>query len=166
MFTREEYTSPRCAAILNAALALLATPSPTGQSQMAEEMRSFQQNENYAASASRADVACRDLRRTALELHLPALPEVLCEDLHTAVQLAAERSTASMSALRRAVARFTISLRDDGATPEAVLIALKSVINSRTFPVSHDQALPYSGDDLRQRISTWSIQEFFGAVDD
>ena len=71
-----------------------------------------------------------------------------------------------MSALRLAVARFTASLRDDGATPEAVLIALKSVINSRTFPVTHDYAIPYTGDDLRQKISTWSIHEFFGVVDD
>ena len=133
---------------------------------MAEEMTSFQQSENYASSVSRADVACAELRHSALTLHSPVLPESLCEDLHTAVQLAAERSTASMSALRRAVARFTVSLRNDGATPEAVLIALKSVINSRTFPVAHDYAVPYTGDDLRQKISTWSIQEFFGVVDD
>lgn len=78
-----------------------------------------------------------------------------------AVERAAERSTESMNHLRHAVAQFTVALRVGGATPEAVLIALKSVINSRTFPSSRNYTPDTSDADLRQQISAWSIQEFF-----
>lgn len=91
----------------------------------------------------------------------PTVPRELCEELHTAVERAALRSAGSISALRFAVSRFTIALRNDGAKPEAVLIALKSVINSRTFPVLKDPMLDWRPDELRQQISTWSIEEFF-----
>lgn len=114
----------------------------------------------YADSASRAETACAELRRVASSLHV-AVPPSLCEDLHAAVERAAERSTESMNDLRRAVTQFTVALKLDGATPEAVLIALKSVINSRTFPSPRDYIPQSSSDDLRQQISAWSIQEFF-----
>ena len=87
-------------------------------------------------------------------------PEELCTELHVAVARAAARSADSMAALRVAVRRFTVALQNDGATPEAVLIALKTVINSQTFrvtPTRNDS----SGEELRQLISTWSIEEFF-----
>lgn len=111
----------------------------------------------YSDSAARAESACAELRRVAASLHLPA-PQ--CEELHSAVERAAERSTESMNHLRQAVAQFTAALRLEGATPEAVLIALKSVVNSRTFP-SALHTPESNHDDLRQLISAWSIQEFF-----
>jgi hypothetical protein len=116
---------------------------------------------SYTGSVSRAETACDELRRVVSSLHLPVPPAPLCEELHAAVERAAERSTESMSDLRHAVAQFTVALKLGGATPEAVLIALKSVINSRTFPIQRDYILHTSGDDLRQQISAWSIQEFF-----
>jgi len=112
----------------------------------------------YSGSASRAESACAELRRVASSLHLPA---PLCEELHSAVERAAERSTESMNDLRQAVAQFTAALRLEGATPEAVLIALKSVVNSRTFPSARHYSPETNDDDLRQLISAWSIQEFF-----
>ena len=88
-------------------------------------------------------------------------PDELCDELHIAVENAAMRSAGSINALRRAVKRFTVALRDDGAKPEAVLIAIKAVINSRTFHVVEYPTKDWSPDELQQQISTWSIQDFF-----
>lgn len=65
-----------------------------------------------------------------------------------------------MNSLHFAVRRFTVALKQDGAGPEAILISLKSVINSRTFPVASNSQ-DWSSEDLRQQISTWCIEEFF-----
>lgn len=110
--------------------------------------------------ARRAKSACEDLRRAASTSDRPLPPDPLCEELHIAVEHAAARSAASINTLRFAVRRFTAALKQDGASPEAVLISLKSIINSRTFPVvisAHD----WSSEDLRHQISTWCIEEFF-----
>ncbi len=90
-------------------------------------------------------------------------PEELCNELHAAVSRAAAKSDGSMADLRVAVRRFTLALQHDGATPEAVLIALKNVINARTLEVTPRSTGDLSADDLRHTISTWSIQEFFSA---
>ena len=109
---------------------------------------------------SNAETACAELRRVSLALHVTLPPGHLCEDLHTAVERAAQRSVDSMNELRVAVEKFTIALRADGLKAEAVLISLKSVINSRTFSVTRAYAGEHD-DDLRQQISTWSIKEFY-----
>lgn len=88
-------------------------------------------------------------------------PDELCDELHVAVENAAMRSAGSINALRLAVKRFTVALRDDGAKPETVLIAIKTVINSRTFPIVEYAKQDWSPDELQQQISTWSIQDFF-----
>ena len=88
-------------------------------------------------------------------------PAELCEDIHVAFARVATDSPGSIAALQRAVRRFTVALQNDGATPEAVLIALKAVINSGTFHVTTSPS-DLSEEDLRQLISSWSIEEFFG----
>ena len=88
-------------------------------------------------------------------------PDKLCDQLHIAVENAAMRSAGSINALREAVKAFTVALRDDGAKPETVLIAIKTVINSRTFPIVEYAKQDWSPDELQQQISTWSIQDFF-----
>lgn len=104
---------------------------------------------------------CGDLNRAAVALHLAPPSEELCQRLLFAVQQAASNSYKSMETLRATVEEFTAALKKDGATPEAVLISLKTVINNRAFPFV-DSREPYStGDPLREKISTWSIQEFF-----
>ena len=113
---------------------------------------------SYSGSVSHRETDTAELGRAAANQQLPA---ALCEELHTSVARAAGRSTESMNDLQRAVANFTAQLRVGGATPEAVLIALKSVINSRNFPVARSCESETSDEDLRQRISAWSIQEFF-----
>ena len=129
-----------------------------GRLQLADVTSFYRSSPSYTGSVSRAEAACAELRQAASDMHLPA---PLCEELHAAVERAAERSTESMNDLRHAVAQFTVALKVGGATPEAVLIALKSVINSRTFPIPRDYILQTGGDELRQQISAWSIQEFF-----
>jgi|1185.fasta_scaffold15889_1 hypothetical protein len=88
-------------------------------------------------------------------------PDELCDELYIAVENAAVRSAGSINALRRAVKHFTVALRDDGAKPEAVLIAIKSVINSHAFQVVEYPRQDWTPDELQQQISTWSIQDFF-----
>ncbi|HEX6627291.1 MAG TPA: hypothetical protein VF105_05010 [Gemmatimonadaceae bacterium] len=120
------------------------------------------QEQHPSDAARRAKTACDDLRHLADGSGRAVAPESLCEELHIAVEQAALRSAGSINALRLAVKRFTVALRDDGAKPEAVLIAIKDVINSRTFPVDAKQQ-DWHPDEMRQQISKWSIEEFFSA---
>ncbi|MDQ6770756.1 MAG: hypothetical protein M3Z54_12300 [Gemmatimonadota bacterium] len=66
-----------------------------------------------------------------------------------------------MNALRVAVSSFTVALKTEGLTPEAVLILLKRVINNRSFLVIAPHVSDWTGDHLRETISTWCIKEFF-----
>jgi hypothetical protein len=101
-------------------------------------------------------------QRDCLVLQL-AIPEAeLCDRLRQAAKDAAGRDAASMKRLRLAVGSFTVALRDIGTTPERVLIALKTVINNRSFVSIAPHVSDWSGDDLRQRASTWCIEAFFG----
>lgn len=115
-------------------------------------------------SATRALIDCDEANSSAKPLDRPVPPAEVCEELHAAVARAAARSADSMAALELAVRRFTVALQNEGATPEAVLISLKTVINSRTFHVAPTSMGDLSGDELRQLISTWSIREFFSAT--
>lgn len=101
-----------------------------------------------------------DLRQPSGESNQLTLPDELCEELQAAVENAALRSAGSIGALRLAVTRFTVALRDEGAKPEAVLIAIKSVINFRTF-AAIGSVQDWKPDELRQKISSWSIEDFF-----
>ena len=100
--------------------------------------------------------------RPSLLLHVPVPPAEQCDKLRVAVERAAERSSESMAALRDAVREFTVILRDEGTTPEQVLIALKNVIYNRSFPAIAVHPTEWaSGSRLHERISTWCIEEFF-----
>jgi hypothetical protein len=128
---------------------------------MADNTSFLHSSPGFGGYNSRAETACAELRRVASELHVPVPPTPVCEELYAAVERAAERSAESMNDLRHAVAQFTVALKLEGATPEAVLIALKSVINTRTFPLPRQYTADTTDADLRQQISSWSIQEFF-----
>lgn len=82
----------------------------------------------------------------------PVSREQRSDALRVALEDAATRSVASMLALRLAVEAFTADLRDAGLTPEAVLIALKKVVRSRT---------EWPGILIRDQMTTWCIEEFF-----
>ena len=108
-----------------------------------------------------AKSAVATAQRDSLVLQL-AIPEAeLCDRLRQAVKDAAARDAASMNQLRLAVDSFTLALRDVGTTPERVLIALKTVINNRSFVSIAPHDSDWSGNDLRQRASTWCIEAFF-----
>ena len=92
---------------------------------------------------------------------LPVPPPAVCEELYVQVERAATASARSMKGLRSAVEQFATALKAEGASPEAVLIVLKQIINSRTFPSSSWYEGEVAGEELRQQISTWAINEFF-----
>jgi negative regulator of replication initiation len=75
-----------------------------------------------------------ELRESSLALHQAILRVTLTQRLHKAMEDAAARDAASMEALRMAVCEFTIVLREEGATPEATLILLKSTVNRKALP--------------------------------
>jgi len=85
----------------------------------------------------------------------------LCDRLLNALEQAALDSSHSMEALRLAVSDFTAALRDQGTTPEAVLISLKSVINGRVVVPRRDLFADRRKPEIHEKISTWAIQEFF-----
>ena len=90
------------------------------------------------------------------------VPAPLSDELYKAVVSAAAHRANSMQALRAAVRRFTITLKSDGAKPEAVLIALKDIINARIFPIEVSPTGESTPGKLREKISSWSIQDYFG----
>jgi hypothetical protein len=108
-----------------------------------------------------AEVASAELLPSAQGLHVAIPDGELCVRLRMAVEEAASRDADSMNALRLAVRSFTVALRDDGATPERALITLKTVIHNRDFLLIAPHASDWTGDLLRQKITTWSIEEFF-----
>ncbi len=117
--------------------------------------------ETETAIAPCADAVVAELHQAALALQL-AIPEAeLCERVRRAVEDAAARDAGSMKELRLAVRSFTVALRDIGTSPEHVLIALKTVINNRTLLAIAPHASDWNGDELREKISTWCIKEYF-----
>lgn len=117
--------------------------------------------ESASAIAPDAEAVFAELHHATLALQL-AIPEAaLCERLRRAVEEAATRDADSMKELRLAVRGFTVALRDIGTTPEHVLIALKTVINNRTLVAIAPHASDWNGETLREKISTWCIEEFF-----
>lgn len=88
----------------------------------------------------------------------------LSNRLRAAVERAAEKSSDSMEALRLAVSAFTVALRDEGITPEAVLISLKAAIHCETFgPIHHTTT--WNGPRLQETITTWCIQDYYREQD-
>ena len=128
----------------------------TGQG---DSSTSFRDTET-ADFTRRVQATCDDLRETGRSTDRLELPDDLCQELLVAVEKAALRSAGSINALQLAVRRFTVALRDNGAKPEDVLIAIKSVIHTNTFTLV-DARQAWRSDELPQKISTWSIQEFF-----
>lgn len=158
---------------MDSSTALLATPAPYADRCMREmrqdhEGEMFSQPYNTAASratssaiASRPVPAFADVRDASLAPALVMPPAELCDGLYRAVYEAAGREAESMNKLRVAVRQFTIALRDIGTPPEHVLIALKAVVNNRSRVAIAPHVSDWNGDDLREKISTWCIHEFF-----
>ena len=111
--------------------------------------------------SDQAKNACAELRQAAIAVRQPMPPEPLCEELLEAVRSAATQSAESMKMLHAAVCRFTLALKNDGVKPEAILIALKTIINTQVFPVIVSPSRDKHADRLRELISTWCIEAMF-----
>ena len=66
-----------------------------------------------------------------------------------------------MESLRIALFEFTQVHKASGATPEAVLITLKAIVNQHRLPILPRYMADWSGDRLHETISTWCIQAYF-----
>jgi len=126
----------------------MAKKNPTSQ------QKAFSSGADGDQEAARVRWASGDLR-----VVIP--PTELCERLRKAVEHAATRDAVSMKALQAAVCEFTSALRDEGTTPEATLISLKTVINNRALPPFRRDSEADQTHEVRERISTWCIEEFF-----
>jgi hypothetical protein len=102
-----------------------------------------------------------ELEESSMALDQAIARSELADRLLLAIEEAASRDAIAVDALRIAVCEFTLALRDEGTTPEGVLITLKSIINRRTLPnfVPHD--IEKNHEKLRQNMSTWCIQAYF-----
>lgn len=107
----------------------------------------------------------RGLAEKSASLVDPALTQVeLSLLLRAAVERAASRSSGSMDELRLAVCAFALALRDEGMTPEAVLILFKSAIHQQVLqPTSNGST--WGGPELQDTITTWCINDYFSDQD-
>jgi hypothetical protein len=101
-----------------------------------------------------------------MESSLSSLTDVIAQAVESkrlleAINQAAGRSSKSMESLRIAVEDFTRAHKKEGATPEAVLITLKALVNQRSLPLLPRYMADWSGDRLNSTISTWCIQAYF-----
>lgn len=102
-----------------------------------------------------------ELEESSIALDQAIARAELTGRLCVAIEEAASRDAVAMDALRIAICEFTLALRDEGTTPEGVLITLKSVIDRKSLPnfVPHDSQRQH--DKLRESMSTWCIQAYF-----
>ena len=113
-----------------------------------------------STTVQRADEGSDEFHRAALAL-LVTIPDAeLSERLRMAVEVAAAGNADSMEGLRLAVSEFTVALKNAGTTPEAVLITLKTVIRNRSILGIAPHASDWRGQ-LREKVSTWCIDEYF-----
>jgi hypothetical protein len=116
--------------------------------------------EPASAMGLSAEAARAELNPSTLASHLSIHPAEIGQCLLIAVEKAASKDAESMEALRLAVCSFTGALRDAGISPERVLIILKTVIHKRSLLVIAPHASDWTGQ-LREKISTWCIEEYF-----
>ncbi len=108
-----------------------------------------------------ADEVCDEVRVFANTHKLVAPSHIHCRRVRNALLNASFADDVSMQELRMAVCEFTAELREDGITPEAILVSLKSVVSNRTVPPLLSPTSEWSDLRMRDQISTWSIDEFF-----
>ena len=84
--------------------------------------------------------------------------------LRAAIERAALKSTGSMEHLRLAVCAFTTALRDEGMTPEAVLILFKAAIHQQVMKPAA-RGSHWGGQTLQDTLTTWCINDYFSELD-
>ena len=111
-----------------------------------------------------ADDESSEAESSAFALQQAISQAELSEQLRIALGHAASKSRESMDALRIAVCAFTIALRDEGVSPEAVLINLKAAIRKQTL-IPLWEISTWSGPTIHETVTTWCIQDYFGEQD-
>ncbi|HMA21354.1 MAG TPA: hypothetical protein VKO87_11175, partial [Gemmatimonadaceae bacterium] len=96
-----------------------------------------------------------ELEESSIVLDQAIARSDLADRLRSAIEDAASRDAIALNALRIAICEFTLALRDEGTTPEGVLITLKSVIDRKSLPsfVFHGSERS-SQSTLRENMST------------
>ena len=97
---------------------------------------------------------------SGLALRRAIMQAQLSERLRTTAGRATVRRSDSMEALRREVYSYTVALRDEGVTPEGVLISLKAAIRRETLMPLWETS-SWSGPRLHETIMTWCIKDYF-----
>ena len=117
-----------------------------------------------SASGLAADAESNEVELSSFALQRAITQAELSERLRLALVLAATKNSDSMGALRVAVCAFTVALRDEGVTPEAVLISLKAAIQKETL-IPLWETSSWSGPSLHETITTWCIKDYFAGKD-
>ena len=138
-------------------------PPRPDSSHVAEALKLVERLAEASARGLAADEQALD-EDSELALSEAISEAALSAGLRAAVERAASKSDDSMEALRVAVCAFTVALRNDGVTPEGVLIRLKTAIRAETLSPLWDTS-SWSGPRLRETITTWCIQDYFRTDD-
>jgi len=136
-----------------------ADPSPVD-----EALSLVQLIAERSAAGLGADDESSEKESSAFALQQAISQAELAEHLRLALVHAASKSSESMEALRIAVCAFTVALRDEGVTPEAVLISLKAAIRKQTLIPLWEHST-WSSPSLSETMSTWCIKHYFGDKD-
>ncbi len=127
-----------------------------------EQLRARRVAQQPATCSTGEITEAPDPNNTSARIVQLAIPQAgICERLRKAVEVAALKDAESVDVLRKAVCDFTASLRDEGIQPEGVLISLKTMIQNRSIPPGIPASTDWNGSELREKVSTWSIEEFF-----
>ena len=83
--------------------------------------------------------------------------------VETALATTVRAHLESMAALRLAIEACVAELRDGGAAPEGMLIAMKALIRhtARTFPPPGNVGSSWAADAYLADIVRWSIAEYY-----
>ena len=146
------------------ALKPLSADMADGSSPVEEALDLVHMLAERSASGLAADAASTEGESSSFALERAISQAELSERLRVALVKAAARNADSMEALRVAVCAFTVALRDDGITPEAVLISLKEAIQKETL-IPLWETSSWSGPSLQETITTWCISDYFAGSD-
>ena len=94
--------------------------------------------------------------------HVPAAlpPTYLRAGLCAAIRMLWQDNPRTQSFMAKSVQRIARCMRDDGASPEVMLRAFKTILADELLRVSDTRGAQAS-EDLRLRITGWAVEEFF-----
>ena len=176
MFARDEPTSPRTSCRIQSdstrrfwrrrvrtgvSMRNHHSLESTNAEHAASDFDLMQRIAEASATAICAGVAAADADEIAIAVRRADEQAATARRVVQALELAASRDAAAMHALRLAVCEFTYAHRNEGLTPERVLVALKGVVHSRAMAPIRSHMSDRNGNRLRESVSTWCIKAYF-----